>query len=170
MEHHLRRDQVLEAIKKSDKALSASALAKQFHVSRQIICGDVALLRASGHHIIATPRGYIMETQTSGICKTIAVYHEQDEMQDELYTIVDMGGHIVDVIVEHSIYGQIQGVLDLKSRYDVDRFIEKVSKHQAKPLSDLTYGLHLHTITCDDEETYEKIKQILRDKGYLYEK
>ena len=166
----IRRDKVLQLIKQSEKPISATTLAKQFSVSRQIIVGDVALLRASGYDIIATPRGYIIPVEQKGIQRKIVVQHEKQDMEDELYTIVDMGGKVLDVIVEHSIYGQIQGILDLKSRYDVDSFIENVKQHQAKPLSDLTFGIHIHTIECEDEQIYQNILDALKQKGYLYEK
>ena len=170
MEQNTRRQKVLQTIKDSDKAISASALAKLFNVSRQIIVGDVALLRASGEAILATPRGYVMNDNQKGICKTIALIHNQAQTKDELYTFVDLGAEVIDVIVEHGIYGQIQGMLHIKSRFDVDRFIENVTLYHAKPLSDLTNGLHLHTIRCENEEVYQNICDALKAKGYLYEK
>lgn len=50
-----RKQAIIEEIQKSDKPVSASKLAKHFGVSRQIIVGDIALLRAAGTQIIATP-------------------------------------------------------------------------------------------------------------------
>ena len=40
----------------------------------------------------------------------------------------------------------------------------------AKPLSQLTNGLHLHTIICKDDETYQRIVNELDKKGYLFKK
>ena len=112
MESSERRKLILTHIKQSEKPVSASALATLAHVSRQIIVGDVALLRAAGHHIIATPRGYVCDVkEASGIRKTIAVDHTAEQMMDEIYTIIDLGGTLVDVIVEHPIYGQLSGQL-----------------------------------------------------------
>lgn len=165
-----RKEKIIEAIKNSDKAISASKLAHMFGVSRQIIVGDVALLRASGIHIIATPRGYIMDKEENGYCYTIAVNHNKDALADELYTIIDLGGFVIDVIVEHPIYGQLTGKLHLCSRYDVDQFMKKVNSEQAKPLSHLTDGLHLHTIQCQNNEIYQRIVKALDQKGYLFKK
>ena len=81
-----RRDRIVEEIRKSGKPLSASALAAMLHVSRQIIVGDVALLRARGIGIIATPRGYVLEEQTHPCEKKIAVMHGREQLQEELYT------------------------------------------------------------------------------------
>lgn len=165
-----RKEKIIKEIQKSDKPLSASKLASLFGVSRQIIVGDVALLRASGVNIIATPRGYVLDHQERGIMYTIAVKHQKEHLADELYTIVDLGGHVIDVIVEHPIYGQLTGKLHIHSRYDVDQFIYKVNHEQAKPLSQLTDGLHLHTIQCPNQETLERILEALDKKEYLFKK
>lgn len=165
-----RKEKIMEEIKKSDKPVSASTLAKKLGVSRQIIVGDVALIRASGTNIIATPRGYILDSKQQNQTYTIAVNHSQEQMADELYTIVDLGGCAIDVIVDHPVYGQLTGKLHLSSRYDVDQFIKKVNNNQAKPLSQLTDGLHLHTIQCPNEETYQRIVSALDEKGYLFKK
>ena len=165
-----RKEKIIEEIKKSDKPVSASTLAKKLGVSRQIIVGDVALIRASGTNIIATPRGYILDCKQQNQTYTIAVNHSQEQMADELYTIVDLGGCAIDVIVDHPVYGQLTGKLHLSSRYDVDQFIKKVNNNQAKPLSQLTDGLHLHTIQCPNEDTYQRIVSALDEKGYLFKK
>ena len=165
-----RKEKIIEEIKKSNKPISASTLAKKLGVSRQIIVGDVALIRASGTNIIATPRGYILDSKQQNQTYTIAVNHSQEQMADELYTIVDLGGCAIDVIVDHPVYGQLTGKLYLSSRYDVDQFIKKVNNNQAKPLSQLTDGLHLHTIQCPNEDTYQRIVSALDEKGYLFKK
>ena len=165
-----RKEKIIEEIKKSNKPISASTLAKKLGVSRQIIVGDVALIRASGTNIIATPRGYILDSKQQNQTYTIAVNHSQEQMADELYTIVDLGGCAIDVIVDHPVYRQLTGKLHLSSRYDVDQFIKKVNNNQAKPLSQLTDGLHLHTIQCPNEDTYQRIVSALDEKGYLFKK
>lgn len=163
-----RKQKIIEEIKKSDKPISATKLASLLGVSRQIIVGDVALIRASGTNIIATPRGYVLDQQNIDHLYTIAVKHNQNELADELYTIVDMGGEIIDVIVEHAIYGQLTGKLHISSRYDVEQFLKKVNTYEAVPLSQLTDGIHLHTIQCQNIDTYNRIIQSLSEKGYLY--
>lgn len=165
-----RKEQIIEEIKKSDKPISATKLAQICGVSRQIIVGDVALLRASGIHIIATPRGYVLDQQEKTNTYTIAVKHQECELADELYTIVDMGGSIIDVIVEHPIYGQLTGELHIHSRYDVNAFLDKVEKEKANALSVLTDGLHLHTIQCPTIDVYQRIIDALESKGYLFQK
>ncbi|MEG0451982.1 MAG: transcription repressor NadR [Coprobacillus sp.] len=165
-----RKKKIIEEIRKSDKPISASKLATLYGVSRQIIVGDIALLRASGINISATPRGYILDEQEQGLKHIIAVKHQKEDLADELYTIVDLGGQIIDVIVEHPIYGQLTGQLHIASRYDVDQFLKKVNNDNSKPLSQLTNGLHLHTIQCLDEEAYQRILDALNKKNYLFKK
>ena len=165
-----RRENILNEIKKSNKPISATYLAKLFGVSRQIIVGDIALIRASGTNIIATPRGYVLDKNINESVYTIAVKHNVEHLADELYTIVDYGAEVVDVIVEHPVYGQLSGSLHLTSRYDVEQFLAQVITSGAKPLSQLTNGLHLHTIICKDDETYQRIVNELDKKGYLFKK
>ena len=80
-----------------------------FEVSRQIIVGDIALLRAQGHHINATARGYVMYEDQDRFIAKIAVNHTGDLAYDELKCLVDLGIHILDVSVEHAFYGELTG-------------------------------------------------------------
>lgn len=163
-----RRLSIMERLSASDHPISATALASDFGVSRQIIVGDIALLRASGEAIIATPSGYYISSSSSGITKTIACVHDGAGMKTELYLIVDNGCTVSDVIVEHPVYGQISGRLDLSSRFDVDEFISKLEGEDAPPLSSLTGGIHLHTLVCPDEAAYRRVVSALLTEGILY--
>lgn len=166
-----RRDSIADILSDSKIPISASALAEKFGVSRQIIVGDIALLRASGAPVVATPRGYLIEQSVAPISSddyTIACCHGRDDMLlEELYTIVDNGATVVDVIVEHPVYGQLTGLLQISSRYDADRFVEALAEGKAAPLSQITDGIHLHTIRCADPERVEYIKKQLSQKGIL---
>jgi len=168
-----RRQGILEILKQSLQPVSASTIANQFAVSRQIIVGDIALLRASNVGISATPRGYIL-VENSGnagdIVRTIACSHGRDNMEEELYAIVDNGCGLIDVIVEHAVYGQISGQLHIFSRYDADSFLKKLAKDHVSPLCDLTGGIHLHTISCQSEAAYERVISELKARGILLEK
>ena len=70
-----RREKLLNMLWEESRPLSATAIAKEFGVSRQIIVGDVALLRAAGENIAATPRGYVLQKERSSHTKTIACRH-----------------------------------------------------------------------------------------------
>lgn len=170
MDTNSRRDRILTALKSAVAPTSASVLAEQFQVSRQIIVSDVALLRAAGHKIVATPRGYVFQPaeRNHPYEGVLACVHTPGQLQDELYTIVDFGGIVIDVTIEHPLYGQLSGMLNLASRYDVDAFIEKVNQTEnAKPLSLLTGGIHLHKIGCKDENMFRRIQDALREKGLI---
>lgn len=163
-----RREAILARLGGTRTPVSAAALARELGVSRQIIVGDVALLRAGGHPISATPRGYLTE-RAPGAARTLACVHPPEGMGAELYAIVDAGCEVVDVIVEHPLYGQLTGALRLRSRYDVGQFLEQVAASEARPLSDLTGGIHLHTIRAFEPAALDRAAQALRALGYLLE-
>lgn len=164
-----RRQEILRRLNASQGPVSAAALASSLGVSRQIIVGDVALLRASGEAISATPRGYVLARDTGCVVRTVACSHSAGDMERELNIMVDNGCTVRDVIVEHPIYGQLAGALELKSRYDVRRFVSRAAREEARPLSMLTNGIHLHTLLCPDEEAYERVSSELEREGLLFE-
>ena len=157
-----RRKVILEQLTEADAPLSASVLAGELGVSRQIVVGDVALLRASGTQIDATPRGYQLHPAARGYTGILACVHSTaDQMREELYTVVDQGGIVVDVAVENPLYGELRGNLNLASRYDVDHFIQQAAD---------TGGVHLHTLSCPTPEAFRRIEAALDAKGLLYKK
>ena len=166
-----RRETILERLSRAETPVSASALAAQLGVSRQIVVGDVALLRAGGAQIDATPRGYQLHPAEKGYTGILACVHRtEDEMRRELYTVVDQGGVVMDVAVENSLYGELRGNLNLASRYDVDNFIQQAKNAPESLLSRMTGGVHLHTLHCPDAESFQRIKKALDEKGLLYRK
>ena len=169
MDAQARRQGIAKSLEQAKGPVSATVLAKKFSVSRQIIVGDVALLRASGMDISATPRGYILPAVSAGAKHTLACRHNGDQMEQELNAIVDQGCTVVDVIVEHPIYGQITGPLQLSNRYEVAQFVELIAKQEAAPLSALTDGIHLHTVLCPDEAAFGRVKDSLKQLNLLVE-
>ena len=161
-----RRSQILQLLRESRRPLSASALAGGLGVSRQIIVGDVALLRAAGADITATPRGYVI-LSPSGLVRRVAVRHRPDQMEQELTLMVDQGCTVLDVMVEHPVYGQLTGRLDLSSRHDVAEFTRRVADSRSQPLAALTDGIHLHTLSCPDEAAWQRVRQALEQAGFL---
>ncbi len=169
MEGTQRRQQILKQLAQSDKPISASRFAQEFSVSRQVIVGDIALLRAAGEEIIATARGYKRQKDFKGQLSKLAVWHDAGQTREELETIVALGGEILDVIVEHELYGELVGGLHISSLSDVDAFMQKYEASNAALLSQLTNGVHLHTIRCTDEKMLAAIKAALAEKGILYQ-
>ncbi|RKI70140.1 transcription repressor NadR [bacterium 1xD42-67] len=169
MDAQQRRQIIARRLAASPAPLSAAALAKELAVSRQIIVGDVALLRAGGMDITATPRGYLLPQPPMGTAATFACRHRADQMEAELNAVVDQGCTVLDVIVEHPIYGQLTGPLRLSSRYEVAQFIQRCRQESAAPLSQLTEGVHLHTVLCPDQEAAGRVRAALDALGLLYQ-
>jgi len=168
MNSESRRKTINEMLEVSKNPIKGSTLAKDMGVTRQVIVKDIAILRAQGKKIISTSEGYIkQEDQKHYFKKVLALSHKADEIEDELSTIVKFGGIIEDVIVEHEIYGEIRGMLMLKTLYDVQKFVDKIKITKSEPLMALTGGIHLHTIMAEDKEILERIEEELKKKNYL---
>lgn len=163
-----RRSKILETLNKADTSISASKLAAEFGVTRQIIVSDIAILRANGQKIIATQRGYVIERAEDGsIVESIVCRHSAEDTLREFYIIIDNGGCIDNVIVEHPIYGQISADLNIRSRYDAEEFVRIAKETNAAQLCDLTGGLHIHMIRVPDKEAYARIINGLEQAGIL---
>ncbi|AAO34740.1 transcription repressor NadR [Clostridium tetani] len=163
-----RRDYIQKTLMSSESAIKGQDFADKLGVTRQIIVKDIAILRASGADIVATPEGYIMNKKDKNLnFKIIALSHDRYEIEDELKTIVKYGGVIRDVIVEHQLYGEIKAVLMVKTIDDVEKFVKKFNEYKAEPLLKLTNGLHIHTILTETKEQMDNIIYELDKKGYL---
>ncbi|KRM54942.1 transcription repressor NadR [Lacticaseibacillus sharpeae] len=163
-----RQTQIKAQLMAADTPVSATTLAKKYNVSRQTIVGDVALMRALGEKIIATPRGYEYERPSKNeallVCKHLPV-----DAADEMRRIVHNGGVIKDVIVDHPLYGQLRGTLLVRTDADINMFTAKMKLNKGRMLSELTGGVHMHTVAYDQQEDLTAIKAALRDAGYLVE-
>lgn len=170
MEGKKRREQLVTLLQQSNVPISGTDLAKRLGVSRQVIVQDIALLRAVNKNILSTNKGYVLyvpEPESGRVKRSFAVSHNKDQIRDELYTIVDYGGKVLDVVVEHDIYGQIMVDLILCNRLDVDEFVERIETSKSRPLKVLTDGEHWHTVEADSEKALDKIEEKLKEKGYL---
>lgn len=161
-----RREAIVELLLKEKAPIKGVDLATKFNVTRQIIVKDIAILRAKGNNILATPDGYMFNDDNgSRVRSIIAVNHSKTEMIKELEIVIKYGGIIEDVIVEHPIYGEIKGLLMIKNLNDLNRFRESFELSESAPLSSLTNGVHLHTVSADTKENMELIKKELKEKG-----
>lgn len=164
-----RRSKIVALLSKNSHPVAGSRLASELAVSRQVIVQDVSILRASGKKILSTPRGYMIAQNYNSVPyrKTFAVRHNMAQMEDELNIMVDAGGTVIDVIVEHPLYGELKGMLMLKSRRDVKEFAERKRVTGSKMLSDVTGGVHLHTVEAEKEDVFSYIEAELSRAGYL---
>lgn len=169
MEGVERREKLISILKnRKEEPISGTELAKQLGVSRQVIVQDIALLRAVNKNILSTTKGYLLYYQEAEkVNRCFMVKHTNDLIEDELCTIVDHGGKVLDVIVMHDIYGEIRTDLIISNRKDVYDFVKKVNEKQTVPLKELTDGTHLHTVEADSENVLDNIEVALREKGYL---
>ena len=170
MEGEKRREQLLALLEKASTPISGTDLSKQLGVSRQVIVQDIALLRAINKNILSTNKGYVLHVEkpvAESVKRSFAVCHTKEQIRDELYSIVDYGGRVLDVVVEHDIYGQITVDLILRNRLDVDEFVERIEKSKSRPLNILTDGIHWHTVEADSKKALDKIEEQLKVKGYL---
>lgn len=171
MDGEARRDKIIELLKNRENPVSGTELSKIFKVSRQVIVQDIALLRAVNKNILSTNKGYLLYIPGDPAEKfrtAVRVKHTTEEIRDELYTIVDCGAKVLDVVVEHEIYGQITVDLYIASRQDADEFVAKIERYRTRPLKELTGGIHLHTIEAGTRDTLDKTVDKLREKGYIY--
>lgn len=165
MNAEARRDKILKILD-NGKAVTASKLAERFGVTRQIIVSDIALLRSAGNEIFAGKNGYSLEN--GGIVSEIFVCrHSANQLQQELYAIVDNGGTAVDEAVEHPAYGEIRARMNISSRHDADVFLQTLRESRCEPLCAVNGGLHYHTVSAADRETLERIRERLDSLGIL---
>ena len=164
-----RRREILHLLSTAASPFSGTSLAERFSVSRQVIVQDMALLRAEGHEVISTTRGYLLHPPVH-VARIIKAFHTDEEMADELNTIVDQGGVAEDVFVRHRVYGELRASLHIASRRDVERFMSEIKSGKSAPLKDVTSGYHYHTVSADSEATLDLIEAELERKGYLCRK
>ncbi len=165
-----RRREILKTLSNSQVELSGKHLALKFGVTRQIVVQDIAVLKSEGHKITSTIKGYILnEKERKGVTKVIAVQHPKERIREELECIVENGGEVLDVIVEHPLYGELRGNIAIKTFDDIEKFMGAFKTSNATPLLSLSNGVHLHTIAANNEETMEKILKSLEERHFILE-
>lgn len=170
MDSQERRAYILQRLSRAEERVRGMDLAEVCQVSRQVIVGDVALLRAQGMDIVSTPRGYYLKKKKkSGIFHTFVCCHGAAETEKELLGIVRAGGFVHNVTVEHEIYGDLVGQLDIGSEKDVENFVSRVNETGAPLLSAISGGIHTHLVETATEEEMKQVKKTLQQLGILYE-
>lgn len=168
MDGKIRRDSIYNDLLNSEGPIKGSQLAKEYDVSRQVIVQDIALLRAQGKSILSTSEGYMVyNIKENTFKKVFPIKHNNEDIEDELTTIVDLGGNILNVIVTHPVYGEISIDMMINSRKNVEDFIKKIRSEDFVPLMSLTNGEHYHTVEADNEDVLNEIEKELLKKGYL---
>lgn len=161
-----RRNQILQLLSNSSKPLSGVTLGQELGVSRQVIVQDIALLRTAGKRIDSTNRGYVLSAAADPI-RLIKVRHTEAETADELNAIVDLGGNVLDVMVNHRTYGRLEAPLGIKSRRDVKAFLADLETGVSSPLMNITDGYHFHHVSAESDQILDEIEQELGVLGFL---
>ncbi len=163
-----RRNEIIRILSSSTCAVSGTELAKRLGVSRQVIVQDVALLRHGKDQIISTTQGYLLvQDKTGRPNRRFRVKHTRAEIEAELNIIVDYGGKVLNVIVEHPVYGEISAELVVANRNDVQTFLNKIESSKGTPLLAIADGVHIHLIEADNEAVLDTIEKKLREAGFL---
>ncbi len=166
MDKHKRHTELIKMLKNSKEAISGEEFSKHFDVSRQVIVKDIASLRHEGEEILSTSRGYVLDRK-QGFRKVVAVKHNSDQIREEIEIILRNGGKVIDVMVEHPVYGEIRGDISIATDEELTKFVALINSSKAKPLLSVSdEGVHLHTIEVQSRIQYEQIEKELKEKGF----
>jgi len=168
MKAEKRREEILSLIGNTENPIPANVLKERFNVSRQVIVQDIAILRANGYDITATNRGYVLG-HTTRAARVFKCRHSFEEIVDEGMIIIEAGGRVEDVFVNHRVYGRISARLDLQNRTHVEELYRSLVSGASKPLMSVTDGYHYHTVSAESEEVLDGIELKLREKKFLIE-
>ena len=163
-----RRQEILSLLGNTDNPIPANMLSERFAVSRQVIVQDIAILRANGYDITSTNRGYVLSGKPQAT-RIFKCRHAFDELVEEVALIIELGGRIEDVFVNHRVYGKISARLGLYSRTHVEELYRSLVSGASKPLMAVTDGYHYHNVTADSEQALDAIERELRKRGFLIE-
>ncbi|MCI8402443.1 MAG: transcription repressor NadR [Lachnospiraceae bacterium] len=167
MDGKTRRQEIIRILTQASGPISGSTLATSFGVSRQVIVQDIALLRTE-HPILATAQGYLLYTHPArSFRRAFLVKHSYEEIYDELSAIVTLGGRVLDVTVEHDVYGELRADLNLSTLEDIQHFCNLLARSKSGPLFPISAGIHLHTVEAASEGILTQIEETLQSRGYL---
>ena len=161
-----RRKAIINLLLASKTPISGGELSEQFNVSRQIIVQDVTVLKGLGYEILSTHNGYVMQ-KSPLVERVFKLKHTTEQTEEELNSIVDLGGTVVDVFVWHRVYGRISATLNIFSRLQVKQFLEGVRTGKSTELMNITGGYHYHTVRADSEGVLDKIGEVLHKKNFI---
>ena len=113
------------------------------------------------------PRRAICSTKCA--TRVLKVCHTNEQVEEELTTIVDLGGTVLNVMVNHRVYGRVEAALNIRNRRDVQGFLNDLRTGKSVPLLNVTSGYHFHKISAESEEVLDEIEHALQKKGFLAE-
>lgn len=161
-----RRQMILRILSEEGAPVSGSTLAEALGVSRQVIVQDIALIRANGEKLGSTPQGYVYE-EPQGFSRVYKVKHTDEQVRQELTIITDYGATVKDVFVYHRVYGIVRAQMNIRSRYDIDKYISDINSGMSSLLKNITSDYHYHTVLADSKEILDIIEDKLWEAGML---
>ncbi|WP_183163662.1 transcription repressor NadR [Alteribacter keqinensis] len=164
-----RRNKIHTMLKAAGSPLTGTQLADRMNVSRQVIVQDISLLKAREIPVMATSQGYVLVDREPGSPnhRVVACCHKPDQTKDELFLLVDHGITVKDVTVEHPVYGDLTASIMVSNRVEAEKFVAKIEANNASYLSELTDGVHLHTLEAPSPELLEEAIEALAKEGFL---
>ena len=172
LDGNARRTAIIVFLERQSGPVSGTELARQFGVSRQAIVQDIALLRAENRNIISTNKGYLLfhpQEKQQGCTAVITVQHTKEQALEEMLSVVEYGGSMLDVFIDHALFGQVRANLMINDADDAAEFCHKLSQNDPEYLKELTEGCHYHTICAPSEKILNLIRGELQEKGILRE-
>jgi transcriptional regulator of NAD metabolism len=166
MKSYERRKSIVNMLLSENRPISGSELSEKYGISRRIIVKDISILKEQDNDILATSAGYVIRSSPLKD-RVFKVFHTTEQTEDELKTIVDLGGTIADVFVWHKAYGKMEAKLNISSRAQIEQFIESVRTGKSVELMHITGGYHYHTVRAENEEVLNRIELALTEKGYI---
>ncbi len=166
MRSNERREKLIQLLEKSREPVMGKKLAEELGVSRQVIVQDITLLRAQNYDITATTNGYVLESAKCAE-RVFKVIHTEEDVEKEMSTIIDYGGTIEDVFIYHRVYGTVKAEMGIRSRRDIEEFIENLATGKSSLLMNVTSGYHYHTVSAPTEKILDLIQQQLDEQGFL---
>lgn len=167
-----RRIHIRQMLQNADQPLTGTALARGLHVSRQVIVQDIAIMRAENLPILSTNKGYLLRpdaARSSRPKRVFFVRHTTEQVLEEFLTVIDLGGSILDVAVEHELYGSIRADLIIENELDAQDFVQRMYQCSDNLLKALTGDCHFHTVAAPSEKLLDLIEAELRSRGFLEE-
>ena len=165
-----RRTEIRRMLLDAQQPMTGTALAKGLHVSRQVIVQDIALMRAEHLPILSTNKGYLLHPDDVRLQQPKRVFfvrHTTAQVLEEFMTVIDLGGRILDVAVEHELYGPIRADLLIENAQDARDFVTRLGACRDNPLKVLTDDCHFHTVAAPSEKLLDLIESELRSRGFL---
>ena len=170
MNGEIRREKIKQMLAGASQPMTGTALAAALHVTRQVIVQDIALMRAEQLPIVSTNKGYLLgpdAARSSQPKRVFFVRHTTEQMLEEFMAVIELGGRILDVSVEHDLYGPIRADLLIENAREAADFVERLDRCRDNPLKVLTDDRHYHTVTAPSERLLDLIEQEFRSRGFL---